>query len=203
MKIIYLTDNLIMLEKTNLNKDNFNNDETVEFTDQFIGLFPKPEFPDFQVDLSQFKLKEFDIPLIRLKPLDIWNLHKTAIQEFKNPSEDNAQKLQLIPYELWLNFFLYLDAKSLVSVMISCKFFGEITNNQEIRNKLGKSRWCNRQPLNLFFSEVDSGSKIISRTTNELLNKLSPNPICRIDEFLKQDEKELYQPGDKGFVMKK
>ncbi|MFU7598280.1 F-box protein [Legionella pneumophila] len=169
--------------------------------DKTIELLPL----NLQFDLAEIKLEHYKLPEITLGHNKLVthkffeNMDATVRQEFKNPCKENSLKLQPIPVELWLEIFSYLNGNALVCVLLSCKFYAEITNDQSIRNRMGERMKlikldCLINKPNQFFSEIKPKYGLYSEYT----------PLVRscLEIFPKEENKELYQTGDKGFVMK-
>ncbi|MBA2656292.1 MAG: F-box protein [Tatlockia sp.] len=196
-----------MQEKINVNEDNFEKNEEKGFNNQTNELLANINLSDFQLHLPQFTLNLSNTSFISMhqfQPLKIDDPMKTlARKEYKNSNEENTHKLQLIPNELWLTIFWHLDTKALLQLMMVCKFLSEITNDENLRQRLGHDRWIskvsNYQP-HLFFSEIKS-TDTRCEFNSKLLNTVLLN--ANYKEFFQNEENELYQSGDNGFVIKK
>lgn len=83
--------------------------------------------------------------------------------------------------------------------MIACKFFGELTNNQSVRNRLGE-----RISQIKFAPPIDKTNQLFSELNSKNSAFFNTFPIrsCGLDISRMKEKTELYQPGDKGFVMK-
>jgi hypothetical protein len=138
--------------------------------DKITELLPlKYEFPEIKLELNKLPELKLKLNMPIAHKFNV-NMNATPRQEIKNPCIENGLKLRPIPVELWLETFSYLKGDALVCALLSCKFFAEITNDQNIRNTMGErihliklNRLFNKP--NQFFSEIKPNYELYSEYT--------------------------------------
>lgn len=180
-------------------KKNNSSELTLEKNEQLVSEIVNSIIPKHQF--------EYNIPAISLLffKMNLSIISATNKQTFRNPSQENMQKLQPLHAELWLKIFSELDTESIVATMLACTFFAEINNEQGIKNRLrarirnaSLERFCNKPgPLDVYALETENQYEYPIYPA--LLNQLT---MTKNDGLVPNPKKEVYQPYDNGFIMK-
>ena len=172
----------------------------------------KPLSSEVSIDIPEFDMPKFNIPELDISIFDIlksniaeletpkfsyimsemeFSFFHTPVQDFGVSDEDNRKKLEVLPGEMWLHIFSYLSIKEIIIMRLTCKFLRNITNSKEIINRLDTAKLNKKRQstiLSDFFTHIPRNH--IRLNTD----------IFRLPA---EEEEELYQPDEQGFIMRK
>tara|TARA_R110000868_G_scaffold10345_2_gene50958 strand:+ start:992 stop:1552 length:561 start_codon:yes stop_codon:yes gene_type:complete len=170
-------------------------------------VIPRLDLTEVHYDFSRIDLDPIHIPHVG----NTFNF-PSLIDEFKrtpeilcanaDPINETESLISLIPAEIWMKIFSYLDITSLTHVMISCKKMADLANDNRTRERLYKSRENHR-----FFKFLQPEPTVIESfvTRHPVISQLLHNtpahpPQGRINLAPAQIVYNDNPPG-KGFVM--
>jgi len=145
---------------------------------------------------------------IGVPKLFLTSLFKTPLREYKDPSLENEKPISLgrLPNIVWLEIYQYLDPRSLVKLIASCKKLILIANDDRIRKKLYSAQ--ETQKINgegrAFLHLASPHKSSVDLLSPRLSQSLLSQPI-QMNRSQFMQEKEVYVYNDNplnGFIMK-
>ncbi len=131
-------------------------------------------------------------------------LERVPRKEFKNADPVNKQELSVLPPHLWIDIFAsYLSVKDCCIAMIACKFFGEITNANNIRERFFLTKTLNTRCSPHLFNELENRAEAPPFISRDLLTTLNTSiSQYSLNRLTSWEEQPLEQAGEQGYILR-